>query len=198
MKSLVLKPKCKNKTTTSKLSCLNKFFLRNQNVRTKLLLQSFNVWTKSYFETKTLKVLLRIIWNIASTQNETIWNQNVCKSFFETKKYEKKSCNETTTFQQKSCFEVKVAGQISYFETIMLEISLALKPNEMLNKITARIHSSKSFAELEWKIRKVCMRMRNPNVCSHTYVTNMVLEVGVTRLFFVRHFFVLFYFVEYY
>ena len=126
MKSLVLKPKCKNKTTSSKLSCLNKFFLRN--VRTKLLLQSSNVWTKSYFETKTLKVLLRIILNRASTQNETIWNQNVCKSFFETKKYEKKSCNETTTFQQKSCFEVKVSGQTSYFEAIMLVKILALKP----------------------------------------------------------------------
>ena len=50
-----------------------------------------------------------------------------CRSFFETKKYEKKSWNETTTFQQKICLEVNVAGQISYFETTMLEISLSKK-----------------------------------------------------------------------
>ena len=128
------------------------------------------------------------------------WNQNVCKCFFETKnlKYEEKSCNcnETTTFQQKSCFKVKVARQISYFEMVMLVKSLALKPKCYTKLLPwSQIHCSKSLLFCysnyqKWKFACACgipmvLRVWFTFCTRHT---NMVLEVGVTRLFFVRHF----------
>jgi len=64
------------------------------------------------------------------SSNPKILNEKSC---FETKMFaslssKPKSLRKSLATKQKSCFEVKAAGQISYFKTIMLEISLALKP----------------------------------------------------------------------
>ena len=132
---------------------MNKFFLRNQNVRTKLLLQSFNVWTKSYFETKTLKVLLRIIWNIASTQNKTIscnWKCSNKKSYFRNQNIVTKSCFEALSCT-KSSFETKISkclnkslasnpkilNEKSCFETKMFA-SLSSKPKSLRKSLATK------------------------------------------------------------
>ena len=130
----------------------------------KILLRSFILhkvflWDQNFkmFEQKSCFEPKNFEWKVL------FWNQNVCKSFFETKKFEKKSCNETTTFQQKSCFEVKAARQIPYFDNAW---NKSCFETEMLNKITS-LNSKPNSLHCRWKVyahARIYVRHHNVNV----------------------------------